>query len=214
MAKLYFRYGTVGSAKTLNLLAISHAYEVQGKKAYLLKPKMDTRFGESNIRSRVGLESTADMLVHDDMSIMDELPAGIDCVLVDEVQFLSKEKIEELRAIASIKSIPVICYGLRADFRTHLFEGSKRLFELADSIDEVKTTCFFCTKKAVYNLRLQDGIPTLSGSSIELGLDDKYVPCCSRCYENKTASCHSEEYFKSGPKEISDLQFEVSSSPQ
>ncbi|MBC7534035.1 MAG: thymidine kinase [Oligoflexus sp.] len=182
MAKLYFRFGTVGSAKTLNLLAVAHAYQQQNKKAFLIKPRIDTRFGEEFIGSRAGLIQPADLLVDEDSVIPIDVLSGCHCILVDEVQFLAEPLIEQLRAIASDLNIPVICYGLRTDFRSRLFVGSKRLMELADAIEEVKTTCSFCNHKAIFNLKLSDGKPTLDGPVIELGKEETYIPACSNCY--------------------------------
>lgn len=185
MAKLYYRYGTVGSAKTLNLLAVAHNYGSQSKRAILIKPELDTRFGRLQIKSRAGLEMKADILVGPDTTIdLDQL-SGTHCILVDEVQFLSPRFIDQLREIATHLGIPVICYGLRTDFRRNLFPGAQRLLELADSIEEIKTTCAYCNKKAVFNLRIINGTPTLSGPSVDLGLEDKYLPACSKCYDNK-----------------------------
>ncbi len=185
MAKLYFRYGTVGSAKTLNLLAVAHNYTQQGKKARLIKPELDTRWGREKIVSRAGLEKTADLLARPD-TILD--PAdfeGVDCVLVDEVQFLSASLIDQLRELTHTHRVPVICYGLRSDFRTELFEGANRLMAVADSIEEIKTTCAFCNRKAIFNLKLVDGVPSVAGPSIELGAEEKFLPTCYRCYSNK-----------------------------
>ena len=187
MAKLYFRYGTVGSAKTLNLLAVAHNYQQQGKKVLLIKPELDDRFGTAYIRSRAGLQKEADLLVSDDTNLNAHCDDDLDCILVDEAQFLSREIIGQLRQVAYIKNIPVICYGLRTDFRTHLFAGAQRLFEVADTVEEVKTTCAFCNKKAIYNLKLINGIPTLKGPSIDLGAEEKYLPSCHRCYQLKLA---------------------------
>lgn len=183
MAKLYFRYGTVGSAKTLNLLAVAHAYQQQEKKAFLIKPRIDTRFGADAIGSRAGLIRNADLLVDEESLIPTAELAGCHCILVDEVQFLSEALIEQLRSIASDLNIPVICYGLRTDFRGRLFNGSKRLMELADAIEEIKTTCSFCNRKAIFNLKLMDGQATLDGPIIELGKEEKYIPTCPNCYE-------------------------------
>ena len=184
MAKLYFRYGTVSSAKTLNLLAVAHNYRQQAKPILLLKPKFDVRFGDNVIKTRAGLETQADVLVED---IGDtELPslAGIVCVIVDEAQFLPAQFIDRLHAIAhGTDNIPVICYGLRTDFRRHLFPASQRLMELADSIEEVKTICHYCLRKAVFNLKLLDGKATLEGPSAELGSEEKYLPVCAKCYD-------------------------------
>lgn len=185
MAKLYFRHGTVGSAKTLNLLAVAHNYQQQGKKVLILKPKLDDRFGSWSVKSRAGLEKKADILLEGNKIIPREKCKGMDCILVDEVQFLSEGLIEQLREIATHMRIPVICYGLRSDFKTHLFTGSKRLLELADSIEEIKTTCTFCNSKAIFNLKFKDGVPTMEGPSVDLGAEEKYQPVCSPCYEKK-----------------------------
>lgn len=182
MAKLYFRYGTVGSAKTLNLLAVAHNYRQQNKKVLLVKPEMDVRFGKGKIRSRAGLEMQADILVKEDTYLLALDFEGTNCILVDEAQFLSAKVIDQLRSISIEKNIPVICYGLRADFRTHLFEGSKRLMELADSIEEVKATCHFCNRKSVMNLKHVNGAATLDGPNIEIGGEEKYFPACYACY--------------------------------
>ena len=182
MAKLYFRYGTVGSAKTLNLLAVAHNYRQQGKKVVLIKPGLDTRFGEDSIKSRAGLEQQADMLV-DATTVLDfEKFTGLSCVLVDEAQFISVSLVEQLRRLTIEMDIPVICYGLRTDFRSKFFAGAHRLMELADSIEEVKTTCAFCNRKAVINLKHVNGTPTVEGPSIDLGAEEKYFPACYRCY--------------------------------
>ncbi len=186
MAKLYFRYGTMDSAKTLNLLAVAHNYRKQGKRCVLMKPRLDDRFGTTIIRSRSGLEAEADFLLaaEDDLPLEDL--ADLDCVLVDEAQFLSERLIDQLRDLTVDRDVPVICYGLRTDFRAELFAGSRRLFELADSIEEVKVTCYFCGRKAVFNLRLLDGEAVFDGPQVDLGADEKYVPVCWRHYrENR-----------------------------
>lgn len=185
MAKLYFRYGTVGSAKTMNLLAVAHNYRSQDKKVLLYKPTMDVRFGQEFIRSRSGLSMQADEQLDDKTVIDTSKLKGVHCILVDEAQFLAAALIEQFRVITNTLDIPVICFGLRTDFRRRLFAGSQRLLELADSIEEVKTTCNFCNRKAIYNLRLQDGKPTTEGASVELGLEDKYLPACAKCYDQK-----------------------------
>jgi thymidine kinase len=182
MAKLYFRYGTVGSAKTLNLLAVAHNYRQQGKRIVLLKPELDTRFGKERIKSRAGLEMDADILVSPETKLLEMDWDDISCVLVDEAQFISAGHIEELRKITLLKNIPVICYGLRSDFRTRLFEGSRRLMELADSIEEVKATCHYCNRKSIVNLKHVNGIAALDGPSVQLGAEEKYYPVCYKCY--------------------------------
>jgi thymidine kinase len=182
VAKLYFRYGTVGSAKTLNLLAVAHAYTQQDKRILLIKPAIDTRFGQDVVRSRAGLERAADLIVGADWRLDPVAFAGIACVLVDEAQFLSPAVVSQLRLAATELDIPVIAFGLRTDFRTRLFPGAARLMELADEITEVKTTCFTCNRKAVFNLKLVGGRPTRDGPQVELGAEEKYLPACPRCY--------------------------------
>jgi len=192
MAKLYFRYGTVSSAKTLDLLATAHNYRQQGKHVLLIKPAIDTRFGRDVIRSRAGLEMPADIIAP--VSGIMPLPAldNIACLLVDEAQFLSIESVAQLQHIAhsavaphAPAGIPVICYGLRADFRRELFPASAALLALADKIEEVKNTCNYCDNKAVFNLKLIDGVATLAGPRIELGCEEKYLPACAYCYNRQ-----------------------------
>lgn len=182
MAKLYFRYGSVGSAKTLNLLAVAHNYRSQGKQVLLLKPAHDVRFGKRSIRSRAGLEMDADLLVDESTDLLELNFKGISCLLVDEAQFLVPTLIDQLRSIATYRKIPVICYGLRTDFRTLLFSGAKRLMELADSIEEVKSTCHYCQKKSVMNVRHIDGKASLDGEQVQLGAEESYLPVCAFCY--------------------------------
>ena len=183
MAKLYFRYGTMDSAKSLNLLAVAHNYRQQGKRVALLKPKLDDRFGAEVIASRSGLSKPVDLLLESDTELDPPFFAELDCVLVDEAQFLSPKVIDQLRALTRSHDLPVICYGLRTDFRTRLFPGAARLFEVADKIEEVKVTCQNCTRKAVFNMRLVDGAPTFEGPQVLLGANDTYVPVCYHCYE-------------------------------
>ena len=178
MAKLYFRYGTMDSAKTLNLLAVAHNYRKQGKRVLLVKPRLDVRFGETTIASRSGLSAEADLCV-DETSRLDPRDFdGVDCVLVDEAQFLPPAVIEDLRRITIRPGVPVICYGLRTDYRTRLFPAAARLMELADAIEEVKVTCQQCGRKATCNLRLIDGRAALDGPTVLLGGDEQYVPVC------------------------------------
>ncbi|MBI2812045.1 MAG: thymidine kinase [Candidatus Melainabacteria bacterium] len=186
MAKLYFRYGTVGSAKTLNLLAVAHNYRQQGKHIILLKPEFDVRFGKDSIKSRAGLEMTADVLVNPQTNLLEMQWDGVNCILVDEAQFISARHIDELRKLTLEKDIPVICYGLRTDFRTKLFEGSLRLMEVADSIEEVKATCHFCTRKSIMNIRHVNGKATLDGPTVQLGAEESYYPVCCKCYTKQT----------------------------
>lgn len=180
MAKLYFRYGTMDSAKTLNLLAVAHNYRKQGKQVALLKPSLDDRFDRNDIVSRSGLKAKADLLLDPDTILDLATFRHLDCVLVDEAQFLSPALIEQLRLLTLELDVPVICYGLRTDFQTRSFPGSRRLLELADTIEEVKVTCQFCDRKAVFNLRSRDGDACVVGEQVCLG--DDYAPVCARHY--------------------------------
>jgi thymidine kinase len=186
VAKLYFRYGTMDSAKSMNLLAVAHNYRKQGKKVLLIKPRLDTRFGAAKISSRCGLEAEADLMVDEDTTLDPRDFAGLDCLLVDEAQFLPPHIIDDLRRITVDPGVPVICYGLRTDFRTKLFPGAQRLMELADGIEEVKVTCQYCQRKAICNLRFVNGTPTLSGPQIQLGADEHYAPVCWAHYDEAT----------------------------
>ena len=184
MAKLYFRYGCMGSSKTANALMTKFNYEEKGKKVLLLKPSIDTRDGKTIIKSRIGLEAEAicfdkNTKIYSDIIVeYNPLP---DCVVVDECQFCTKEQIEDLKYIAEILDIPVFCYGLRTDFQTKLFEGSKRLFEIADSISEIKSICS-CGKKAIVNARYKDKEVVYDGEQVELGGNDKYIALCYECW--------------------------------
>jgi thymidine kinase len=186
MAKLYFRFGTMGSAKTLNLLAVAHNYRSQDKEVLLLKPALDDRFGREIIKSRAGLNQEADFLIQKNTRLEDIHLQGISCVLVDEAQFLDPQFVDHLHEIARDKNIPIICYGLRTDFQRKLFPGSQRLMELADSLEEIKNTCQYCNRKAIFNMRTRAGKAVLEGPQIELGREDLYLPVCSPCYEKRT----------------------------
>lgn len=176
MAKLYFRYGAMGSGKTANALMVKYNYEERGQKALLVKPGIDSRDGERVLGSRMGLHSEC-ALFHD---LNDEVVKKQNCILVDEAQFLTREQVDYLVYIVDELSIPVICYGLRADFRGELFEGSARLLALSDTIEEVKTICW-CGKKATFNTRFDDnGLVVKEGDQIVLGANDKYVGLCRK----------------------------------
>jgi len=168
MAKLYFRYGTVSSAKTALLLATAYKYEQQGKKVAVIKPKLDTRFGKDIVRSRIGIDRIADLSLnffnHNDRLKLEKI--------IEE----KPEAIEYFREITITKNIPVVAFGLRTDFKTKFFEGSKRLMELADDIQEVKTICQFSNKKATMNLKHVNNEPVFDGPSVELGAEEKYYP--------------------------------------
>ncbi|HEY4176227.1 MAG TPA: thymidine kinase [Kofleriaceae bacterium] len=192
MAKLYFRYGTMDSAKSLNLLAVAHNYKKQGKRVVLMKPRLDDRFGATKISSRAGLETDADIQIEEDTVLDPRDFTGVDCILVDEAQFLPPSVIEDLRRITIDPGVPVICYGLRSDFRTRLFPGSQRLMELADGIEEVKVTCQYCQKKAICNLRFVNGAATVHGPQIQLGAEESYAPVCWAHYDEATKQATAE----------------------
>lgn len=183
MAKLYFRYGTMNSAKSLNLIAVAHSYKSQGKNVLVMKPALDKRFHHTEITSRAGLSIKCDMLIEtaDNLSSIDTNNKP-DCVIIDESQFLDEDMVDRLRILATIYDIPVICYGLKTDFRTRLFAGSKRLIEVADKIEEIKTVCNRCNNKALFNIRIHNGQMVIEGSQIVLGAEDLYESICPWCY--------------------------------
>ena len=186
MPKLYFRFGTMNSSKTANLLMVAHNYRSQNKKILLVKPGCDNRFGQDTIVSRAGPSANADILITPDMKVLN-IPEGVLCILVDEAQFLSEANVDLLRDI-SLK-IAVICYGLRTDYQSKLFPGSKRLMEVADSIEEIKTICVVCENKAIINAKFYydeesnyKKIVREGSSSIDLGAENKYQPMCWKCW--------------------------------
>lgn len=188
MAKLYFNYGAMQSSKSANLLMVAHNYESQGKEVLLLTPAIDDRRDVGVIHSRVGIESYAYAIFKEDnlLDIVNEdLKVGmeINCILVDESQFLTREHVIQLSEIADYFKIPVMCYGLKNDFQNRLFEGSEALLLYADKIQEIKTICAKdrCGKKAIMNLRLNDGTPVYDGEQIQIG-DEEYVPVCRKHY--------------------------------
>ncbi|MEE4383596.1 MAG: thymidine kinase [Pseudomonadales bacterium] len=187
MAKLYFRHGTMSSGKTLNLLAVAHNYEQKGERVLVLRPRIDVRYGPDAVTSRVGLSRDADLLLDADTVLAPADFRGVACLLVDEAQFLSPELVDQLRRLTWEPGVPVICYGLRTDFRTRAFPGSLRLLEVADAIEEVKTVCHFCHRKAIFNLRFSAEGVVREGPQIELGADDRYRPVCGACYHERTA---------------------------
>ena len=193
MAKLYFRHGAMCSSKSLNLLAVVHNYREQGKRVLVLKPRLDTRFSQGAVVSRAGLSADADIMLDPDTQL-DLAPfVGIHCVLVDEAQFLSPYLVDQLRLLTFTHNVPVICYGLRTDFLMRTFPGSQRLLELADTLEEVKTTCQFCNRKAVFNMRMAaDGSATAEGAQVELGAEvSRRRGCRNRAGAGHWAQPHS-----------------------
>ncbi len=178
MAKLFFRYGAMGSSKTANALMVEYNYRERGKKALMVKPCTDQREGESIIRSRIGLEHKC-IWMEDLMEMADDLVLGYDCIIVDEAQFCSKEQVEKLVYIVDDLHVPVICYGLRADFQNELFPGSHYLFALADVVEEIKTVCW-CGKAAKCNARFNENGIVREGEQVMLGANDSYIALCRK----------------------------------
>ncbi len=182
MAKLYFRYGAMNSSKTANALMVKYNYEERGQRVLLMKPSIDNRDGGCIIKSRAGLTEECLLLfknsniyevVHDYINKY----ADINCVIIDEAQFLTKQQVYHLTRLVDNDRIPVICYGLRADFRGELFEGSQYLLAWADTIEEVKTICW-CGKKAIMNARYQGNKILKEGEQVEVGGNDRYISLC------------------------------------
>ena len=179
MAKLYFRYGAMGSSKTANAIMVQYNYHERGQKVLMLKPKLENRDGASTVKSRCGLETECRFV--EDITLEDV--RGYDCVIVDEAQFLSKERIQFLVAIVDELNIPVIAYGLRTDFQENFFEGSQWLMAWADTIEEVKTICW-CGRKAICNARVVDGKVVKEGDQILLGGSSQYVSLCRKHFHS------------------------------
>ncbi len=175
MAKLYFRYGAMGSSKTANAIMVQYNYNERGQRVLMVKPQMENRDGARTVRSRSGLETECVFMEEvEGMSL-----EGIDCVIVDEAQFLTKAQVETLVHIVDDLNIPVIAYGLRADFQGNFFEGSQWLMAWADTIEEVKTICW-CGKKATCNARVMNGKVVKEGDQILLGGNSQYVSLCRK----------------------------------
>ena len=200
MAKLYFKYGAMGSSKTAQALITKYNYEENDMKVWLIKPSADTRDGAAILRSRIGLEAYVDVMTPniDIYEFFRENKAGsCNVVIVDECQFMTKKQIDQLRAIVDDFNVPVLCFGLRTDFQTNLFPGSMRLMELADAIEEIKTMCD-CGSKATVNARVNDGYIVTEGAQVVLGGNDCYIAMCHRCYiqgirEHKKIKLHGQE---------------------
>lgn len=189
MAKLYFKYGAMGSSKSANALITKFNYEERGMRVWLIKPSTDTRDGAGLVCSRIGLSAHADMISpDDDIEKILESKNDIDVIIADECQFFSPAQIDNLRNIVNDRNIPVLCFGLRTDFMTHLFPGSRRLFEVADSITEIKTVCS-CGVKAIVNARIgSDGRVVTSGEQVMIGGNDSYTALCHKCWSRAIKS--------------------------
>ena len=186
MAKLYFKYGAMGSSKSAQALITKFNYEELGMTVWLIKPSIDTRDGADVIKSRIGLECKA-QIITPEQNIEDEYHAAgkHDVIIADEAQFFTGEQIEQLRALVDDEDLPVLCFWLRTDFLTHLFPGSQRLLELADSLTEIKTVCA-CGRKATVNARIDEtGRVVTQGDQVFLGGNDSYIAMCHKCWKEK-----------------------------
>ena len=188
MAKLYFKYGAMGSSKTAQALITKYNYEENDLQVWLIKPSADTRDGQQILRSRIGLEARCEV-IPPQMDIMDrfqQTQAGkCHVVICDECQFFTPEQIDQLRELVDEDNLPVLCFGLRTDFLTHFFPGAMRLMELADSLTEIKTVCS-CGRKATVNARIDaEGNVITQGSQVFLGGNDSYVAMCHKCWKEK-----------------------------
>ena len=202
MAKLYFKYGAMGSSKTAQALITKYNYEENDLKVWLMKPSTDVRDGAATLRSRIGLEAEVEVLSPEtDISerFLREKDGSCDVIIVDECQFLTEEQIDQLRSIVDEHNIPVMCFGLRTDFQTKLFPGSLRLMEVADTIQEIKTICD-CGAKATVNARIDgEGHIVTQGAQVVLGGNDSYIAMCHKCYvrgirEHKVIKLHGQNH--------------------
>ena len=199
MAKLYFKYGAMGSSKTAQALITKYNYEENGLKVWLIKPSADVRDGADILRSRIGLEARVQVIAPGEnvFRLFTDTRSDCDVIIVDECQFMTPEQIDQLRAIVNDYDIPVMCFGLRTDFLTKLFPGSLRLLEVADTIQEIKTICD-CGNKATVNARIDgDGHIVTEGAQVVLGGNDSYIAMCHRCWvrgirEKRTVKLHGQ----------------------
>ena len=201
MAKLYFKYGAMGSSKTAQALITKYNYEENDLQVWLLKPSADVRDGADILRSRIGLEAKV-QIIPPQTDVYDLFQHTrqdcCDVIIVDECQFLTPQQIDQLRYIVNDYNIPVMCFGLRTDFQTKLFPGSRRLMEVADAIQEIKTICD-CGAKATVNARIDsEGYIVTEGAQVVLGGNDSYIAMCHKCYvrgirERRTIKLHGQE---------------------
>ena len=184
MAQLYYKYGTMNSGKTIEILKVAHNYEEQGKGVVIMTSALDTRDGFGVISSRIGMKRKAIAIAEDTdiFRFIQEMPEKPYCVLIDEAQFLSRHHVYDLARVVDELNVPVMAFGLKNDFRNELFEGSKYLLLLADKIDEIKTICQFCSKKATMVLRTTNGKPIYEGKQIQIGGNETYIPVCRKHY--------------------------------
>lgn len=206
MAKLYFKFGAMGSSKTASALMCRFNYMQKGKNVLLIKPKIDNRVKVTEVTSRIGLSApciafeTTDNLVK--IFENENIKTKVDVVICDEAQFCTKKQVEQLRDLA--ENVPVLCYGLKGNYKTELFEGSKRLLELADSISEIKSVCD-CGKKAIINGRYRKGLLVTDGAEVEIGGDEKYKGLCFSCFKKEQEKAKINEKIVKYQKIFADL---------
>ena len=188
LAKLYFKYGAMGSSKSATALITKYNYQERGMRVWLVKPSADDRDGALTIKSRIGLAAEAEAIgAQENICQLYYSREKVDVVIVDECQFLTESQIDQLRELVDEENIPVLCFGLRTDFQTKLFPGSRRLFEVADSITEIKTICG-CGSKATVNARIdEDGYVITEGAQVCLGGNDRYIAMCHKCWKRAVA---------------------------
>ena len=197
MAKLYFKYGAMGSSKTATALITKYNYEERGMRVWLIKPAADRRDGAGTVASRIGLSAEAEVIPPEtDIKALYLSRDPVDVIISDESQFFTPEQIDQLRWLVDEKNLPVLCFGLRTDFLTHFFPGSRRLMELADSISEIKNVCS-CGAKATVNARLDaEGHVVTSGDQVFLGGNDSYIAMCHRCWKRAIRTGERVEHLK------------------
>ncbi|MBI5478832.1 MAG: thymidine kinase [Deltaproteobacteria bacterium] len=192
MAKLYFYYSAMNAGKSTIMLQSSYNYRERGMHTLVLTPAIDTRAGTGRVKSRIGLEASANAFAAGDdllaLTRAEHMKEKLSCVLVDEAQFLSRVQVDQLTEVADDLGIPVLCYGLRTDFQGSLFPGSERLLAVADNLNEIKTICH-CGRKATMNLRVDaSGRAVREGEQIEIGGNERYVAVCRRHFKDGRAS--------------------------
>lgn len=186
MAQLFFRYGAMNAGKSIEVLKVAHNYEEQGKQVLLMTSSLDTRNGQGQVASRIGLSRKAVALQADTniyTVVQNQCPQAA-CILIDEAQFLTVEQVKQAAAVVDELGIPVMAFGLKNDSQNHLFDGSEALLIYADKIEEMKTICWFCRKKATMNLRITNGQADYGGEQIQIGGNESYYPVCRKHYLN------------------------------
>lgn len=191
MAHLYFKYGTMNSGKSFEIIKVAYNYEEQGKTVLIYSPSISARGEADRVGSRVGFQRDA-IPVYEGTNLFESVRAFVDssthaeiyCVLIDEAQFLKKHHIIELTQVVDELNIPVMAFGLKNDFQNELFEGSYNLLVQADKIEEIKTICWYCDRKATMVIRFNNGQPMNAGEQIQIGGNEDYKPVCRRCYNN------------------------------